>query len=234
MEYARYGGILMDKQVPENPVQKNRGTDFTPLTIITALMVCFYIMANIMSVKLIGIWDVAVLDMGTLTFPVTYILGAILAEIWGFRMARRIILLTFICNIIFVCITGLGVLIPSPDYLADNADAYDFVFSYVPRIIFASLIAFLSGELTNAWLMVKIRKLTSGKFLWLRTIGSTGAGFLIDTIIFCTFAFAGIAKTRDLFIIMGVNYLIKMLVSVFLGTPICYAVCGLLRRHHSK
>ena len=224
----------MKRQVPDNPVIKNRGSEFTSLVIIAALMVCFYIMANLMSVKLIGAWDVAILDMGTLTFPVTYILGAIMAEIWGFRTARKIILLTFACNIIFVSATGLGVLIPSPDYLADNANAYNFVFSYVPRIIIASLTAFLAGELTNAWLIVKIRKLTSGKFLWIRTIGSTGAGFLIDTIIFCTIAFAGTVKTRDLFIIMGVNYLVKMLVSVFIGTPVCYAVCRSIRKRYPE
>ena len=224
----------MGMQESDSQKIKDRESDFTPLVIIAGLMACFYIMSNVMSVKIIGGWGHAIVDAGTLTFPLTYILGDIISEIWGFKTARKIILVTFICNIIFVASTLLVVFIPSPSYLAESADAYNLVFGAVPRIIAGSLCAYLVGELTNAWLLIKIRKLTKGRFLWMRTIGSTAVGYMLDTLIFCTIAFAGTVKTRDLFIIMAVNYIVKMTVETFIGTPICYAVCGFLRRRYPK
>ncbi|GHU49942.1 transporter [Clostridia bacterium] len=222
----------MNIQVPENPVEQNRIGDFTPLVVIAALMVCSYLTANIMAVKLIGAWDVALIDAGTITFPLSYILGDVLAEVWGFRVARKVILLTFVCNIIFTVATAIGVIIPSPEYLAGTADAYNMIFTYVPRIVAASLVAFLAGEITNAYFLVKIRALTKGRFLWMRTIGSSAVGYILDTVIFCVVAFAGTVRLSDMFIMIVVQYIIKILIEAICGTPICYAVTGALRRHY--
>ncbi|MDR0817063.1 MAG: queuosine precursor transporter [Clostridiales Family XIII bacterium] len=219
----------MKKQVPEHPVIKNRD-GFTPLVVITALLVTSYLTANIMAVKIIGTIGVAVVDAGTITFPLAYILGDVLTEIWGFRTARKVILLTFVCNIILVVATSVGVVIPSPDYLSETAGAYDALFSHVPRIVAASLIAFLTGELTNAWLMVKIRVLTSGRFLWMRTIGSSVAGYVFDTGIFCLIAFVGTITARDMFIMLISQYAIKIIVEAVIGTPIAYIVIHFLRK----
>ena len=219
----------MNTQVPDNPVIKNRD-GFTPLVVIVALMVTSYLTANIMAVKLIGFAGVAFVDAGTLIFPLAFMLGDVLTEIWGFKIARKVIFLTFICNIILVVVTTIGVLVPSPAYLADTAEAYNTVFSYVPRIVIASLAAFLCGELMNAWLMVKIGERTKGRFLWMRTIGSSAVGYVLDTVIFCTIAFAGTIKLRDLLVMIGVQYVVKLAIEAACGTPVAYAVIGYLRK----
>ena len=219
----------MSTQVPENPVKKNRD-DFSPLVVIAALMVTSYLTANIMAVKLVGFFDTAIIDAGTITFPLAYLLGDILTEIWGFKTARKVIFLTFACNILLVAATAIGVLLPSPDYLQHTAEAYGTIFTYVPRIVFASLIAFLVGELTNAYLMERIKTLTKGRYLWVRTIGSSAVGYLFDTAIFCFIAFAGIVKISDIMIMIGVQYAVKLAIETVCGTPLAYAGVGLLRK----
>jgi uncharacterized integral membrane protein (TIGR00697 family) len=223
----------MNKQVPEHPVIKNR-EDVAPLVIIVALMVTCYLTANIMAVKLIGAFDVALIDAGTIIFPVAYVLGDVLTEIWGFKVARKVIFLTFACNVLLVIFTMIGVWIPSPAYLSETADAYNAVFSYVPRIVAGSLVAFLAGELSNAWIMTKIKGLTNGRFLWMRTIGSSAIGYIFDTGIFCAIAFAGTVKLRDMFVMIGILYLVKVAIEAVLGTPIAYAVIAYLRKRQAR
>ena len=219
----------MNKQVSDNPVKKNRD-EFSPLVVITALMVTCYLAANIMAVKIIGLSDVAVLDAGTITFPIAYMLGDVLTEIWGFKVARKVILLTFLCNILLVAVTAIGVLIPSPEYLRETADAYNTIFTYVPRIVIASLIAFFVGELSNAYFMVKIKALTKGRYLWMRTIGSSAIGYLLDTIIFCIIAFAGTVIFKEILLMILIQYLVKLVIEAVCGTPLAYASIGYLKK----
>jgi len=220
----------METQVPENPVEKNRAIDFNPLVVITALMVCFYLTANVMAVKVMDVFGSSILDAGTLIFPFAYMLGDVLTEIWGFKTARKVIFLCFVCNAIFMGATALAVIVPSPDYLSETASAYNVVFSYMPRIVVASLCAFLVGELTNAWFMIKIRELTGRRFLWMRTIGSSVIGQALDTVIFCVIAFAGTVTTSDHVSMMVTLYLVKIAIEAAAGTPIAYAVIGYLRK----
>jgi len=208
---------------------------FTPLVVITALMVTCYLTANIMAVKLVGAFGAALIDAGTITFPLAYMLGDVLTEVWGFKTARKVIFLTFACNIVLVAATAIGVVLPSPDYLAGDggtAAAYDTVFTYVPRIVGASLAAFLAGELTNAWFMEKIRARTKGRFLWMRTIGSSVIGYIFDTGVFCVLAFAGTVTLRDLFLMLGAQYLIKIVIEAACGTPLAYALVGFLKKRY--
>jgi uncharacterized integral membrane protein (TIGR00697 family) len=128
----------------------------------------------------------------------------------------------------------IGVWIPSPVYLAETADAYNTVFSYVPRIVAGSLIAFLAGELTNAWFMTKIKGLTNGRFLWMRTIGSSAIGYIFDTVIFCVVAFAGTVKLRDMFVMIGILYVVKVVMEAVIGTPIAYVVIGYLKKRQAR
>jgi len=225
----------MNKQVPENPVQKNRdaearAADFNPLVIITALMVCTYLSANVMAVKIMDVFGTSLLDSGTLIFPFAYMLGDVLTEIWGFRTARKVILICFMCNVILMAATAVATLIPSPAYLSETAGAFNTVFSYMPRIVAASLCAFLAGELTNSWLMIKIREKTGRRFLWVRTIGSSVVGQLLDSSIFSVIAFAGTITNRDLLSMILTLYLVKLGIEAAAGTPIAYAVIGYLRK----
>ncbi|MCL2112187.1 MAG: queuosine precursor transporter [Clostridiales bacterium] len=225
----------MQKQVPDNPVEKNRdiegrSADFNPLVIITALMVCFYLAANLMAVRVMDIFGTALLDAGTIIFPLTYMLGNILAEVWGFKVARKVILLAFLCNVILMGGTALAAVIPYPAYLAETSEAYSMIFTYMPRIVAGSLCAFLVGELTNAWCMVKIRALTGHRFLWVRTIGSSAVGQIFDSMIFCIIAFGGTLPWGDLFVMIGTLYVTKVVIEAALCTPIAYAIIGRLRK----
>ena len=184
----------MNGQVPENPV-KNRviSGDFNWLVIVSALTATCYITANIMAVKLVEVGGRAWFDAGTITFPLAYMLGDVLTEIWGFRTARKVIVLTFFCNLMLVVCTYIGVFLPSPGYTADVTNAYELIFTVTPRILGASLVAFLAGEISNAWVMALMKKATKGRFLFLRTISSSAVGYIFDTVLFVILAFAGTA-----------------------------------------
>ena len=146
------------------------------LMIVTSLFITLYLVSNIMAVKIISFFGLVYFDAGTITFPFAYMLGDVLTEIWGYRTAKKVIWLTFICNVVMIICTQIGVWLPSPEYLSDNATAYNQVFTYVPRIVLASLMGFLFGELSNAWFMERIKIRTHGRWLWLRTIGSSMIG----------------------------------------------------------
>ncbi|MBQ9077599.1 MAG: queuosine precursor transporter [Muribaculaceae bacterium] len=210
----------MDK-VSENPF-KNRNIDGTPLMVVTALFVTLYLVSNIMAVKVIGLYDLFYFDAGTITFPFAYMLGDVLTELWGFRTARRIIWITFLCNITLVICTQAGVWLPSPEYLSDTANAYNTVFTYVPRIVIGSLAGFLLGELSNAWFMERIKIRTRGRYLWLRTIGSSMIGYVFDTLPFVLIAFLGVVSTRDLLLMMAFQYVSKLAIEAIFGTPMAY------------
>lgn len=219
----------MNTQVPENPV-KNRAGQLDWLAVVTALTVTCYITANIMAVKLVEIGGRAWIDAGTVTFPLAYMLGDVLTEIWGFKKARQVIWLTFVCNLILVGCTYVGVFFPAPDYMEDVAAAYRLIFTVTPRILFASLVAFLAGELSNAWAMVAIKRLTKGKFLFVRTIGSSAVGYVFDTVLFVLLAFAGTSPARDLLTMIVVQYTIKLLVEAIFSTPLAYGAVAFLKR----
>ena len=216
-------------KVSENPF-KNRTEADMPLIVVTALFVTCYLVSNIMAVKVIGILDLFYFDAGTITFPFAYMLGDVLTEIWGYRTARKVIILTFFCNILMVISTQIGVWLPSPDYMAETAESYNNVFNYVPRIILGSLAGFLLGELSNAWIMDKIRQKTKGRRLWVRTIGSSIVGYLCDTVPFVLIAFLGVLTTRDLLLMIALQYVMKLAIETLFGTPMAYAVISLLKR----
>ena len=221
----------MDK-VSDNPL-KNRKDNHSALMVVTALFVTLYLVSNIMAVKVIGIFNVFYFDAGTITFPFAYMLGDVLTEMWGYRTAKRVIWLTLLCNILLVVCTQIGVWLPSPDYLDGTAESYNTVFNYVPRIILGSLTGFLLGELSNSWFMERIRKKTGGKHLWVRTIGSSMIGYIFDTVPFVLIAFLGTVTSRDLLLMIGLQYVMKLGIEVLFGTPMAYAVIAGLKKKMS-
>ena len=218
----------MDK-VSENPF-KNRAEADMPLIVVTALFVTCYLVSNIMAVKVIGILNLFYFHAGTITFPFAYMLGDVLTEIWGYRTTRKVIFLTFFCNVLMVVSTQIGVWLPSPDYMSGTAESYNTIFNYVPRIILGSLAGFLLGELSNAWIMDKIRQKTKGRRLWVRTIGSSIVGYLCDTVPFVLIAFLGVLTTRDLLLMIALQYVMKLGIETLFGTPMAYAAISLLKR----
>ena len=221
----------MMNKVSDNPF-KNRRLNGTPLMIVTALFVTLYLVSNIMAVKVISIFGLFYFDAGTITFPFAYMLGDVLTEIWGYRITKRIIWITLMCNILMVVCTAIGVGLPSPVYLAETEQAYNHIFTYVPRIVIASLVGFLCGELSNAWLMVRIKEATQGKWLWVRTIGSSVLAYLFDSLPFVLIAFAGIVSTHDLILMIIFQYCSKLTIEATMGTPLAYAAIHFIKRYY--
>ena len=220
----------MDK-VSENPLKNRKDNMNSALMVVTALFVTLYLVSNIMAVKVIGLFNLFYFDAGTITFPFAYMLGDVLTEVWGYRTARKVIWLTLICNILLVACTQIGVWLPSPDYLAESETAYNTIFTYVPRIVLASLTGFLFGELLNARLMEKIKLKTRGRHLWIRTIGSSAVAHIIDSLAFVLIAFAGTVSTKDLTMMVIFQYFSKLLIEVLFGTPMAYAAVHSIKQY---
>ena len=219
---------IMDK-VSDNPL-KNRKDSQTALMVVTALFVTLYLVSNIMAVKVIGLFNLFYFDAGTITFPFAYMLGDVLTEVWGYRTARKVIWLTLLCNLLLVVCTQIGVWLPSPDYLSESEAVYNAMFSYVPRIVLASFVGFLLGELSNAWFMERIKLKTRGRHLWLRTIGSSAIAYIFDSLPFVLIAFAGVVSTHDLLMMIIFQYFSKLSIEVLFGTPMAYAAVYSLKR----
>ena len=222
----------MDK-VSENPF-KNRASSHTPLMIVSTFFVTLYLVSNVMAVKVISIFGLFYFDAGTITFPFAYMLGDVLTELWGYQTAKKVIWMTFFCNILMVVCTQIGVWLPSPDYLAETAGAYNHIFNYVPRIVLGSLAGFLLGELSNAWFMERIKQKTKGRRLWVRTIGSSMIGYLFDSLPFVLIAFAGTVSTHDLLMMIAFQYFSKLLIEASFGTPMAYAVIHWAKKYAER
>ena len=222
------------KKVSEHPFKKNRMSSHTALMVVTALFVTLYLVSNVMAVKVISIFGLFYFDAGTITFPFAYMLGDVLTEMWGFKTAKKVIWMTFFCNILMVLCTQIGVWLPSPDYLDETAKAYNHIFSYVPRIVIGSLVGFLLGELSNAWLMEKIKEKTKGKKLWVRTIGSSAVAYWFDSLPFVLIAFLGVVTTHDLLMMILFQYAAKLIIEAVFGTPMAYATIHALERYILK
>ena len=205
-------------------------TNYKYLDILVVLFVASLIVSNIVATKLISFGPIIV-DGGAVLFPFLYILGDIITEVYGFKYARRAIWLGFGTMILaVVCITIVGFLPPAVAY--GHQLAYETVLGFVPRIVLASLMAYLVGGLLNSYILVKIKQKTKGKKLWLRLLGSTAIGELFDTVVFCLIAFGGIISNSEMFIYIGVGWVFKNLVEVA-ALPLCYRVISILKRREN-
>lgn len=211
-------------------MKKNKKNKLDPLVIIASLISVSYITSNLMAVKLINLHGLTFFDAGTVVFPLAFMFSDVLTEIWGFKIARKVIFLTFFCNLFLVFFTSIGLFIPSPEYMYEINDAYQKIFTVVPRILIASLCAFLAGEISNSWVLQKVKELTNSKHLWLRTISSSAVGYIFDTVIFVLIAFLYTAPIKDLITMMCAQYIMKIGLESLCGTPLAYALVGYIKR----
>ena len=191
-----------------------------------ALFVTCLLAANTMAPKLILVGGV-VLTAGIVIFPLSYVLGDVLTEVWGYAMARRVIWLGFACNALMVVAIWLGGLIPAAPFWKGQG-AYEEILGHTPRILLASFVAYLAGELANAFVLAKLKIATRGRFLWLRTIGSTVVGQALDSVVFVTLAFAGTVPGAVLAGIIAGQWVAKVLYEAA-ATPLTYAAVGWLK-----
>lgn len=206
---------------------KNIMHQFRYLDLITAVFVAVLIISNIASSKITSFGPFT-LDAGTILFPLTYIFGDILTEVYGFARARRVIWIGFLCSILMAATFMIvGALPPAADW--PNQKAYDAILGLTPRIVAASMIAYFFGEFLNSFILAKLKLVTKGKYLWVRTIGSTLVGELFDTLLFITIAFWGVLPLPVLISIFVSNYIFKVGVEV-LFTPVTYGITNKLKK----
>lgn len=165
---------------------------------------------------------------GLLFFPLGYVLGDVLTEVYGYARARRVVWAGFAAAL-FMALMSWVVLSLPPAAGWTGQPAYEEVFGQTPRIVAASVLAFWAGEFTNAFVMARMKVWSKGKHLWQRTIGSTVVGQGVDSLIFYPLAFLGVWSTSQVVSILVTNYLLKVLWEVLL-TPLTYRVVAALKR----
>jgi len=195
--------------------------------LVAALFVTCLIVSNIIAVKVIDVAGM-ILPAAIIIFPISYILGDVLTEVYGFARARQVIWLGFLCNLFAVVAISLGGLLPAAVFW-EGQGAWDMILGAVPRILVASFLAYLVGELVNSYVLARLKVAMEGRHLWVRTIGSTLAGQLLDSAIFITIAFAGIMPLPVLLGAIVTQWLVKSAYEA-LATPLTYAAVGFLKR----
>lgn len=203
--------------------------------LILGAFVCVLLCSNLIGVQkvatvnLFGLTDFT-FGAGVLFFPISYLFGDILTEVYGYARSRRVIwtgfaALAFASLMSFVVVN----LPPAATMNAGQQAALAQVFGNTPRIVAASLVAFAAGEFVNSFVLAKMKIASNGKNLWLRTIGSTFAGEAVDSLVFYPIAFLGVWSNEQVFTVLWSNYLLKVLWEI-LATPLTYIIVNFLKR----
>jgi queuosine precursor transporter len=200
----------------------------TMYTTLVVLFVAFLLLSNISAVKLIAVGPL-VMDGGIFLFPLVYILGDVLAEVYGFAAARRAVLLGFAIAALAAVTFWIVQVVPAADGW-ENQEAWESVLGFVPRIVVASLCGFLVGQLLNAYVLVWIKRRTDESRLWFRLLGSTVVGQIADTVTFCTIAFYGVITGAEFLNYVVTGYFYKTLIEAIL-LPITYRVIAYIKRN---
>ena len=207
--------------------------------ILVALFITVLITSNIMAIKLIHLGTLPFQFLGSnlvflpaamIVFPVSYIIGDVLTEVYGFRIARGVIWLGFGCNVLVALLLWVGGLLPVFAF-RDNQAEYQAILGQFPMILIGSFIAYLVGELSNSATLSFLKFRTQGRFLWARTIGSTIVGQGLDSFVFIFIALgiSGILPLDQLLRVALFQWWAKIAYEV-LATPLTYAVVGYLKR----
>lgn len=194
---------------------------------IVAIFITSLITANIISVKLIKVLGM-VLPAGIIIFPISYIIGDVLTEVYGYAQARKVIWLGFFCNLILVIALWIGKVIPPAPFWEGQA-AYERILGYAPRLLAASFLAYLVGEFLNAYVLAKMKIATKGRWLWTRTIGSTLVGQGLDSLVFITLAFIGTIPPKTLALAIFTQWIVKSAYEAA-ATPLTYISVNFLKR----
>jgi len=227
---------------PEQTGLKNR--TYRYLDIITALFVTVLVLSNIASSAKIVDWGLNILgvrmafDAGTLLFPISYIFGDILTEVYGYKQSRRVIWIGFFCLALSAFVFWIVSILPGEATWQQYAgqDAYDAILKGMSTggIVLASLLGYWTGEFTNSFTLAKMKIITRGRWLWMRTIGSTLVGELVDSLVFILVASIFSIFPWSLFVTLFLtNYLFKCTVEIIM-TPITYVVVNYLKKQEHE
>lgn len=213
----------------ESPTVRKQRVD--PFVVLAVAFVSLLLVSNIAATKLFGLNFGPVhliFDGGAVLFPFTYVLGDVLAEIYGFAKARLVIVMGFIASLVAAAVfLFVQVLPPAAEY--ENQAAFEAVLGFVPRIVGASLAAYLVGQLLNAYVLVKIKERFGPRRLWARLLGSSVVGEAADTLIFCTVAFYGVLVGGSFWNYVVVGFFYKMAFEIIL-MPVSYLTIRRLQK----
>jgi uncharacterized integral membrane protein (TIGR00697 family) len=191
-----------------------------------ALFITCLVTANIIAVKLVDLFGLTV-PAAVIIFPVSYILGDVLTEVYGYREARRVIWLGFFCNLLVIAAVVAAQILPAASFW-DGQAAYERILGYAPRLLAASFLAYLVGEFANSFVLAKMKIATGGRWLWARTIGSTLVGQGLDSLVFMTLAFAGTIPAAGLVSAVITQWLAKSAYEA-VATPLTYLAVNFLK-----
>lgn len=195
--------------------------------VVLAVFCGLLLISNIGATKLIEFGPI-ITDGGAFLFPLVYITGDVLSEVYGFKAARKAIMVGFALAVL-AALTFWVVQISPAAASWPNQEAFESVLGFVPRIVLASIAGYLVGQLLNAYVLVRIKEWTKEKALWLRLIGSTAVGEAADTVVFCTIAFYGVITGGEFLNYVIVGYVYKVLVEVVL-LPVTYRVIAIIKK----
>jgi queuosine precursor transporter len=195
--------------------------------VIAAVFITSLIVANIIAVKLITLFGFVV-PAAIIIFPISYIVGDVLTEVYGYSKARRVIWLGFLCNVLAVAAIWCGLMLPAAPFW-HGQEAYREILGLTPRLLAASFAAYIAGEFANSLVLAKMKIATKGRWLWTRTIGSTLVGQGVDSLVFISLAFLGTVPLSSLALIIATQWLGKSLYETA-ATPLTYMVVNFLKR----
>lgn len=196
--------------------------------IIGIIYVTCLLLSNLIAGKMWAVTSNVTLPAAVILFPITYIFGDIFTEVYGFKKARTIIWLGFVCSFFAVLIYLITIALPHPSFW-ENQDAYVIVLGTTPRVAIASFVGYLFGEFSNSIVLSKLKVLTKGRNLWVRTILSTVVGEGFDSIIFITVSFLGTMETSVVLQMILFQYLFKVCYEV-LFTPLTYLIVSFVKK----
>ncbi|NLW60014.1 MAG: queuosine precursor transporter [Firmicutes bacterium] len=213
--------MLPTKEVPDSPLYH----------LLSTLFVTSLLLANITAGKMAHLFGLT-LPAAVVFFPITYILGDVLTEVYGFHRARLTIWLGFFANLFMALVFLITVALPYPPYWTGQ-EAYKAVLGMTPRLVAASTVAYFAGSFLNSALLSKLKVATAGRWLWLRTIFSTLVGEGVDTALFIVIGFGGTIPLNLLVNLILAQYLWKVTYEI-LVTPLTYLVVGWLKRREKR
>jgi uncharacterized integral membrane protein (TIGR00697 family) len=204
------------------------------LLTISGLFIAVLLTSNLIAVKLVAFGPLT-LPAAVIVFPLSYLFGDVLTEVYGYAVTRRVIWLGFACNLVFVLfILAAGALPGAPGaWDAGAQSAYNRILGFAPRLLAASFVAYVAGEFLNSFVMARLKIATQGRWLWTRTIGSTLAGQGVDSAIFITGAFIGVLPAGILLRTILYQWGFKTAYEI-VATPLTYAVVGFLKRRENQ
>lgn len=242
-EPGKQEGEWQEPGGPNSPYyRQSAGAEIAPgrrykyYDMIMAAFVTVYLCSNLIGPGKTAMVAGITFGVGNMFFPISYIFGDILTEVYGYARARKVIWVGFFAMLFATLMGWVVINLPADPGEPFNdviQPALEVVFGATWRIALGSLIAYWVGDFVNSYIMAKMKLATKGRMLWTRTIGSTAAGQFIDSIIFYPIAFYGIWQTDQLLKVIGFNFLFKLTVEVVF-TPVTYAVVGWLKKAENE